>query len=84
MQRHMFQYTQQVASHSGDPLQAAVTVRARNNTEQTATQKAGPSGLTVQGAIIDKSAEDDTTVLQLRTAEVKQFWAAKKKHNKAR
>jgi hypothetical protein len=83
VQRYMVKYAQKVASHSGDPQQAAGTLRAHGDTEQTATQKAGPSGLLVQGAMIDKPA-DDTRVQQLRTAEIKQFVAAKKKRNKAR
>ena len=73
-QRYMIKYTQKVSSHSGDPHQAAGTLRAHSNTEQTATQKAGPSGLLVQGAMIDKPAEEDTTVKQLRTAEIKNLW----------
>ena len=84
MQRYMIKYTQKVASLSGDPHQAAGTLRAHGDTEQTATQKAGPSGLIVQRAMIDKPAEEDTTVQQLRNAEIKQFVAAKKKRNKAR
>ena len=84
VQRYMTKYAQKAASHSGDPHQAAGTLRAHGDTEQTATQKAGPSGLLVQGAMIDKPAEEDTTVQQLRTAEIKQFVAAKKKRNKAR
>jgi hypothetical protein len=80
----MIKYAQKVASHSGDPHQAAGTLRAHGDTERTATQKAGPSGLLVQEAMIYKPAEEDTTVQQLRTAEIKQMVAAKKKSNKAR
>jgi hypothetical protein len=72
-QRHLLKYTQQVASHYGDPLQSAGTLRAHSDTEQTAPQNAGPSGMTVQGAVIDKPAEEDTTVQQLRTAIIKIF-----------
>jgi len=72
----MIKYAQKVASHSDDPHQAAGTLRAHGDTEQTATQKVGPSGLLVQGAMIDKPAED-TTVQQLRTAEIKQFCCSK-------
>jgi len=84
VQRYMIKYAQKFASHSGDPHQAAGTLRAHGGTEQTATQKAGPSGLIVQGAMIDKPAQEDSTVQQLRTAEIKRFVAAKKKRNKGR
>jgi Mg-chelatase subunit ChlD len=81
-QIYVIKHAQKVASHSGDRHQLAGTLRARGDNEQTATQKAGPSGLLVQGTIIDKPAEEDTAVQQLRTAEIKQFVAAKKKRNK--
>jgi len=48
IQRHLLKYAQQVARQSGNTLQAAGTLRATSNIEQTATQKAGLSGLTVQ------------------------------------
>ena len=66
---------------SGCPL-AAGTLRAPSDTEQTATQKAGLSGLRVQGAVIDNRGEEDTTVLQLRTAKLKLFWAASRNPKK--
>ena len=84
VQRYMIKYAQKVASHSGDFHQAAGTLRAHGDTEQTATQKAGPSGLLVQCAMVDKPVEEDSTVQHLRTAEIKQFVAAKKKRNKVR
>jgi hypothetical protein len=71
--RDLLKHAQQVASQSGDPFQAAVTIRAYSDTEQTATQKTGPSGLRMQGAVIDKLTEDDTTVLQLRNDTIKIF-----------
>lgn len=73
VQRYLLKYVQQVANQSGDSLQAAGTLRALNDNEQTATQKAGPSGLIVQGAIRDKPAEEDTTNQQLRTAKIRLF-----------
>jgi ATP-dependent protease HslVU (ClpYQ) peptidase subunit len=64
--------------------QAAGTLRAPSDVEQTTTQEAGPSGLRVQGANIDKPTEEDTTVQQLRTAKIKLFEAARSKIKKAR
>jgi hypothetical protein len=82
LQRHLLKYPQQIASHSVDPLQKAGTLRARTDTEQTATQKAGPSDLTVQGAVMDKLAEEDTTFQRLRTAKIKIFGAARRELTK--
>jgi hypothetical protein len=57
LQRHLLKYAHQFASHSGDHLQAAGTLRTPSDTEKTATQEAGQSGLRVQGAIIGKPEE---------------------------
>jgi len=48
LQKHLLRYAEQVARQSGNPLQAAGTLRAISDIEQTTTQKAGLSGLTVQ------------------------------------
>jgi hypothetical protein len=57
LQKHLLKYAQQFASHSGDHLQAAGTLRTPCDTEHTATQEAGRSGLRVQGAVIGKPEE---------------------------
>jgi hypothetical protein len=64
--------------------QAARTLKAPSDVEQTTTQEAGPSDLRVQGANIDKPTEKETTVQQLRTAKIKLLGTARSKIKKAR
>jgi hypothetical protein len=60
-------------------VQVAGTLRAPSDTEQTITQKAGSSGLTVQVAVIDKPAVERSTVQQFRTAKIELTRAAMRK-----
>jgi hypothetical protein len=65
-------------------MQAAGTLRAPTDSEQTATQKAGPSGLRVQRANIDKPAEEDSSVQQFRTVKIELIVGARRKPKKGR
>lgn len=67
-QRHLLKYSHRGACQSGELPQRVGTPSNPRDTGQSTLETGGPPGLIVQGAIIDKLAEDDSTVQKVSTA----------------
>jgi hypothetical protein len=61
----------QRATHAAGP------VRAPSDTGQRASQKAGPSGLIVREAVLEKPLVEGTAVQELRTVKFKELGAVR-------